>query len=187
MASARQISTLATRSSTAGPLGFSNFGPDPRLCLTVLFTTIKGTRTALQTAGILAKNLGAWIALVAVEVVPFQFPIDHPPVPIDFLERRYSALVMESEVEVEEVRINLYLCRDRNRCLRTILKPGSLVVIGCENRRRSVQLRKLERWLQALGHHVILVRSEDRQHARSVLHSHLRALFRRLLGFHQSL
>jgi hypothetical protein len=187
MASARHISRLATRSSTAGPLGFSNFGPDRRLCLTVLFTTIKGTRTALQTAGILAKNLGAWIALVAVEVVPFHFPIDHPPVPIDFLERRYLASVMESEVEIEEVKINLYLCRDRNRCLRTILKPGCLIIMGSESPRCSVQLRKQERWLRSLGHHVILVSSGGRRHARSVLRSHLRAFFRCLLGFHQSL
>lgn len=183
----RQIPIVEIGRSTAGHLGVSEFRSDRRLRVTVLYTTTEGTLAALRTAGSLAKNLGARIALVVTKVVPFRFPVDNPPVPIGFLERRHLALVSESGIQAEEISIEIYLCRDRKLCLRKVLNPPSLVVIGGRRQWWSNGERKLERLLRALGHHVIFVDSEARKHAGSLLHSHLRPLLRRVLALHEGL
>src|SRR5690348_13219265 len=60
----RQIPIVDLGRSTAEHAGVPEFGSDSHLRVTVLFTTTKGTLAALRTAGGLAKNLGARIALV---------------------------------------------------------------------------------------------------------------------------
>jgi hypothetical protein len=117
--------------------------------VTVVFTAAEGTPAALRVASGLAQNLGARIRLIVTEVVPFCFPLDKPPVSVDFLERRPLALVSESEIDesdmdepdieesdidAEEVNIEIYLCRDRREYLRLSLKPRSLVVIAGRGR-----------------------------------------------------
>jgi hypothetical protein len=57
----------------------------PNLRVTVVATNDRGTLAALRTAGKLAANLRARIALVKAQIVPFQFPLDKPPVSTDFL------------------------------------------------------------------------------------------------------
>jgi hypothetical protein len=185
MLPARQIQTVEHARSTAEHLGVSEFSSDPRLRVTVLYTTTEGTLAALRAAGSLARNLGARIALVETEIVPFHFPVDRPPVSIDFLERRHIALVSESGIQAEEVHIEIYLCRDRMQCLRKVLNTPSLVVIGGRRHWWSSREQELERLLRALGHHVIFVDSEARKYAGSFLHSHLRPLLRRVLALHE--
>ena len=82
-----RILTSELGHSYAEGLEGSESGLGPRLRVTVVFTTAEGTIAALRTAAGLAKNLGARMALVVTEVVPFHFPLDHPPVSIEFLER----------------------------------------------------------------------------------------------------
>jgi len=187
MVATRQIPIVNLGRSTAEHAGVPEFGSDPRLRVTVLFTTIKGTLAALRTAGGLAKNLGARIALVVTEVVPLYFPLANPPVSIDFLERRYFALVSESGIQAEEVDIEIYLCRDRKLCLQKALNPPSVVVIGGRGQWWFSRERKLERLLRGFGHHVIFVDGEARKHAGSLLRSCLRPVLRRLLVLRQSL
>jgi len=183
----RQIQTVEHGRSTAEGLGVSQFSSGPGLRVTVLYTTTEGTLAALRAAGSLAQNLGARIALVETEVVPIHFPADNPPVSIDFLERRHIALVSESGIQAEEVHIEIYLCRDRLQCLRRVLNPPSLVVIGGRRLWWSSGEQELERLIRALGHHVIFVDSEARKYAGSFLHSHLRPLLRRVLALYEGL
>lgn len=105
----------------------------PELRVNIIVTTDKGTIEALRTAAGLAANLGAQITLIAIEIVPWQLPLQKPQVPVAFLERKLSGLVCEAGV-VGEVRIRLCLCRDQRAILRRILQPHSLVVIGGQNR-----------------------------------------------------
>ena len=129
----------------------------PNLRVTVVATNDRGTLAALRTAGKLAANLGARIALVKAQVVPFQFPLDKPPVSTDFLQRQLHGLVCEARIEAEEITIQLWLCRNRNESLRKILRAHSLVVIGGRKRWWSRRERTLERYLSRLGHQVVFV------------------------------
>jgi len=126
------VLTLEFSDAPSEPAGAAGSGSGPHV--TVVFTAAEGTPAALRVASGLAQNLGARIRLIVTEVVPFCFPLDKPPVSVDFLERRPLALVSESEIDAEEVSIEIYLCRDRREYLRLSLKPRSLVVIAGRGR-----------------------------------------------------
>lgn len=130
--------------------------PDPRLVITIIRTTPEATLAALRTAGGLAKSLEARIELVATEVVPCQLPLDQPRVPVAFVESSLRGFVVESNLDADEVRIEICLCRDRRQCLQQILRPRSLVVLGGKRYWWSNEY-KLQRWLGRLGHRVVFV------------------------------
>jgi hypothetical protein len=161
----------------------AGFGPgsDPGLQVTVVFTTTQGTLAALRTAGALVKKLTTRIALMVPEVVPIQFSLDSPPVQIDFLERRVLALVSESGIDVDEINVEILLCRDRMQCLRQILSPRSLVVIGGRRRARDWEGRKFEQLLRLLGHRVIFVDVEPKSHLKSLFRSCYHSVLRPVL------
>ncbi len=139
---------------------------DPRRHVTVVFTTVAATLTALRTAGTLAKDMDAQIAVVAAEAVPFHLPLHEPPVPLVFLEQQLLALARVARVERDEVRIEICLARDRRACLQQALRPHSLIVIG-GGRRWWSRERRLERWLSARGHHVVYVVGKRHQQERT--------------------
>jgi len=129
----------------------------PNLRVTVVATSDRGTLAALRTAGKLAANLGACVALLKTQVVPFPLPLERPPVSTNFRGRQLYGLMREAGIEAEEVTIQLCLCRDRNETLRRILRPNSLVVIGGPERWWRRSERALERYLNRLGHQVVFV------------------------------
>jgi hypothetical protein len=128
------------------------------LRVTVVLTSRDGTMAALRTASDLAEGLGSRIRLVAPRFIPFQFPLDRPPVAVEFLERGLYDLVCDAGIRHGEVVIQLYLCRDEYACLQRVLSPHSLVVIG-QRKRWFKRAGKLERFLKSLGHQVVAVPS----------------------------
>jgi hypothetical protein len=116
----------------------------------------------LRTAAGLAADLGAQITLIATEVVPRQFPLHRPPVPVVFLERKLYRLVCEAGIVEEEVRIQLCLCRDQRDTLRKNLQPRSLVVVGGQKQWWLRRERNLKKFLTSLGHHVVFVGLDGR-------------------------
>jgi hypothetical protein len=183
----RQIPILELGRSASERRGVSEFSSDPRLRVTVVFTTTEGTLAALRAAGSLAKNLGARILLVVTEVVPLHFPVDSPPVSVQFLEQRQLDLVSASGIEADEVRILIYLCRDREKCLRKVLNSPSLVVVGGRKCWWHGKERKLEHHLRVLGHHVIFIEMEEKNRAGFLLRSYLHPVLRWVLDLHQGL
>jgi hypothetical protein len=130
--------------------------------VTVIFTTRPGTKAALRIAGHLAKGLGARVGLVVAYEVPVHLPLNKPPVPVEFLERHQIRLVSESAVRADEVNIEIFLCHDQRECLKRILRPGSLVVVGGRRCRWLSKERRLEQWLARLGHQVVFAEVEPR-------------------------
>ena len=128
----------------------------PGLRVTVIATNARGTAAALRTAGRLAADLGVSISLVKMQIIPFEFLLENPPLSTDFLHRQLYGLVCESGIEVEKVTIQLWLCSDRYDGLRKILRPRSLVVIGARKRWWPKE-KALERFLTRLGHQLIFV------------------------------
>lgn len=127
------------------------------LRVTVITTNREGTQAALRMAGNFARDLGARITLLAVHHVPFHFPLEKPPVSLDFLERNETALVYESGVQADEVSVRVVLCRNRKECLKQVLKPRSLILIGGKRRRWLNKAHELRGWLDSLGHQVVYV------------------------------
>jgi hypothetical protein len=128
-----------------------------RLCVTVIATTAEGTTSALNEARRLARDLDAHTTLLKIEVVPLRFPLDKPPVSLDFSIKQQCSLVLRSSAREEDVTIRTCLCRDQDACLRSALRRRALVVIGGRRHWWMGREERLERALHRLGHHVIFV------------------------------
>lgn len=141
-----------------GAHGVSRFSSSAhRLCVTVISTTEEGTTVALNAASALARDLDAKIVLLKVEVVPPRFPVNKPPIPLDFIVKQQRSLLLHSSASDEDVAIRICLCRDRDQCLLHLLRRRCLVVIGGRRHWWRSGEEKLEHSLSRLGHHVIFI------------------------------
>ncbi len=166
----KRLEEVQSEHSCSERFNADDSGSDHRLRVTVIYTSQEGTIAALKTAHDLARNLGLRVVLMMIKVVPFHFPLDRPPVPVDFLERLQLAVVSESGIDAEEVSLELYLCRDRKQCLQSVLAPRALVVLGGRRDWRAPrQERKLEQLMRTLGHHVIFVNVKSKSNFKSEL------------------
>jgi hypothetical protein len=123
-----------------------------RFEISVVFTSFDATVAALKMAGALLKGLNAHISLVVPQVVPYPLPLDNPPVLREFCERKLREIANESPVDTT---VFLYLCRDRLATLRTVLKRGSIVVIGGRRKWWPTREKSLAGKMRRSGHEVI--------------------------------
>src|ERR1700689_1924577 len=82
---------------------------DSKLDISVVFTSVDATLTALKEAANLAGSLGGRITLIVPQIVPYPLPLTSPPVLVDFSERRLRVIANNCRVET---RVSIYLCRD---------------------------------------------------------------------------
>jgi hypothetical protein len=143
-----RTSVSATKQPTR-PLGAE---AEQELNITVVFTTVESTLAALKEAGSLASQLGARIVLVVPQVVPHPIPLDAPPVLVKSCENRFRVMASKSRVKTN---VQIYLCRDRFDTLTSVLKPGSIVVLGGRKRWGMTKEERLGRRLQSAGYEVI--------------------------------
>jgi hypothetical protein len=130
---------------------------DERLNLAVIFTSVESTLAALKEAGNLANQLSARIMLVVPQVVPYSVPLERPPVLVEFSENRFRVLAGRSPVET---RVHICLCRDRFQALASVLKPGSIVVLGGKKRWWPTKDKHLGHRLRRAGYEVIFKETE---------------------------
>jgi len=128
---------------------------DRKLEVNVIFTTEVATLAALKTAGDLGADLDARINLIAAHAVPLAFPVNRPPVSVDFTLRRLKDLACRGAQGDLETSINLYLCRDRRQALLHALAPGALVVIGEKRPWWCSESTRIAKILARHGHRVI--------------------------------
>jgi|SRR5579862_1128548 len=126
---------------------------DTQLDISVVFTSVDATLTALKEAGNLASSLGARITLIVPQRVPYPLELDSPPVPADFSERRFRVIANQSLVET---RVAIYLCRDPVGTLLSVLRPCSLVVLGSRKKWWQTDEKRLAAKLRRAGHEVIV-------------------------------
>jgi len=100
---------------------------DRNLNISVVFTSVESTLAPLKEAGSLANALGAQLTLIVAQVVPYPLPLETPPILRDFSENRFRMIASKSPVETS---VQIYLCRDRFKTLTSVLKPGTLMVLG---------------------------------------------------------
>ena len=123
-----------------------------QLEVVVIFTNTAGTLAALHMADRLAKRLDARVRLLLPYEVPYTLPLTKPAVPVEFLEGQLQAVACKVPLEIST---HVFLCRDKRRTLRLILKPHSLVVIGGRKRWWPTEEQRLVRLLKKDGHHVV--------------------------------
>jgi hypothetical protein len=130
---------------------------DSKLEINVVFTSVDSTLGALKEAGQLAENLGARITLIVPQVVPYPLPLTSPPVLVDFNERRLRVIASHCRVET---RVSIYLCRETLETLKSVLKPGSLVVVGTRKRWWPTPEKRLAAKLRHAGFEVVVTERE---------------------------
>ena len=131
--------------------------PELGLSVYVVFTSIPWTLKALQKAREMAEPLGAKVVVVAAQAVPYPLPLDRPPVPMEFVVRRFEEM---AGISHGKIHLAAYLCRDLFEALKSILNPHSPVVMGTKGRWLPNREERLARKLRRSGYDVILVRSE---------------------------
>ena len=128
-----------------------------KLDISVVFTSVDATLTALKEAGSLAASLGGRITLVVPQIVPYPLPLASPPVLVDFNERRLRVIASQCRVET---RVSIYLCHDPLETLQSVLKPHSLVVVGSRRRWWPTREKRLAAKLRRFGHQVVVTERE---------------------------
>jgi hypothetical protein len=147
------LSTRQAHPPTAQPVPDVSPG---RLEVNVIFTDPQATAAALRCAESLARDLGAVVRLRAGIVVPFQLPLEEPPVSVAFTEGLLSDLVSRLDADGFERTVDLYVCRDWQETLLQILNPDSPVVVGSTRRWWPTAENRLVKALRSKGHRVIV-------------------------------
>lgn len=127
-----------------------------KLEITVLFTFPKLTAAAARHAAGLLRGLDGRIMLIDVQPIPCSLPLDHPPVSLDFSKKRLLAIVRQSPVEITA---EILLCRFRFEALLCVLKPGSVVLVGCRRRWWPSWERQVARKLRCAGYETVLIKT----------------------------
>jgi hypothetical protein len=135
---------------------------DCKLEIAVIFTSPEATVAAIEQAAALLNGLNGRVSLVAAQPVPYPLPLENPPVLLTFDKRRLIEIASESPVETT---VHLYLCRCRWQILASVLKPGSVVVIGGRKRWWPTWERSLARKLRRSGFPVIFLEPPEGRRA----------------------
>jgi hypothetical protein len=156
------MSTLIKFGKPAGTPGEDtapeNTASESGVPVSVLFTSTNQTIRALEHAEVLASRTGAGVNVVAALVVPFPLPLDRPPVPFEFIIRRFEELTKNC---ARKTQICTYLCRDPVIALKTVLDPKSPVIMGVREKSWwPSREKRFARKLRRAGYEVILVEAE---------------------------
>jgi|WetSurMetagenome_2_1015567.scaffolds.fasta_scaffold314618_2 hypothetical protein len=120
----------------------------------VLFLKMQGTLEALEMAATLAKGLHARFRMIVLREVPYSLPLSEPAVSNEFAEHQFFDFVSNLR---DEVKLDIYLCRNRNRELLQILRPHSLIILCTKKGWWPTPEKKLASHLKKHGHQVLLV------------------------------
>lgn len=131
-----------------------SFNPAEPLEVVVLFLKMQGTLEALEMAASLAKGLHASFRMIVLREVPYSLPLATPLVSNEFAERQFCDYVSNLRFEVK---VDIYLCRSRNKELLQILKPHSLVILCTKKGWWPTAEKKLANHLKKHGHQVLLI------------------------------
>jgi hypothetical protein len=133
----------------------------PAICtdtVHVVFTSIDDTLAAVRVAGDFAKALGVPVTLIHVRTVCYALPVDAPcgisPVETDAFIERLRA-------EGLDIRVRVWLCRDRRPAIPLVFKPHSLIVVAGRRGWWPTEPERWRRMLEAAGHFVVFVDASE--------------------------
>jgi hypothetical protein len=129
------------------------------LAIFVLFTSVDWTLKALEKACEIARPLETRVVVVVIQAVPFPLPLDTPIVPLEWVIRRFEEKI-GGLPDSSDIKVLVYLCRDRASALKRVLNPACPVVIGIKKRWWPTQNERIARKLRRAGYEVVSVISE---------------------------
>jgi hypothetical protein len=132
----------------------ASHGARHRLQIAVVFTSLSSTVAALNRAASLLRGLDGRISLIDARPIPYVLPLNEPPVSLDFTQLCLRAIASASDAE--EVTPQIVLCRFRFEALVNVLKPYSLIIIGCRKSRWPNREKRLARKLRRRGYEVLV-------------------------------
>jgi hypothetical protein len=135
---------------------------DNRPRITVIYTTLDGTRAALEAAVHLSTGLGAEIVMLVAEKVAIYYPLNYAHLAARFFEGVRRKILKEMRMKETSVKLEIYFCRRRVQCFEAMLDERSIVVLGTQRRWWQFRERRLVRALKLLGHDPVLVRPQDK-------------------------
>jgi hypothetical protein len=95
------------------------------------------------------------------QVVPFPLPLERPPVLLQFSEARFGAIAEQSAVETY---VQIYLCRNAQETLISVLDSDAIVVLGGPKRKWlsfwKTPEERLARRLRLAGYEVLFKETE---------------------------
>jgi hypothetical protein len=125
-----------------------------KLEIAVLFTSARATLSAVEAAVPLMKGLDGRLSLIAAQTVPYPLPLDQPPVSLTFNRQRLVEVAAHSAVEMS---VHLCVCRCRSATLLSLLRPGSMLLIGARKTWWPTWERRLAKELCRSGLDVVLL------------------------------
>jgi hypothetical protein len=123
------------------------------LRVVIPYTTSELTRAALRHAGA-CTDLNVEVSLIDIQIVPFQCPLDRPPIDKEFSERRLRDLLQEAQLAGSA---EVVYARDRLEALDRALQSESLIILTTNKRWWRTREEKLARALVKAGHRVMLL------------------------------
>src|SRR5262245_34697705 len=102
--------------------------PTGVLWAVIPYTTPELTRAALRHAGV-CTDLDVHLLLVDIQVVPFQCPVDQPPINKEFSAQRLRDLLDQSGIPGSA---EVLYARDWFEGFRRVLEPESLVILAAK-------------------------------------------------------
>jgi hypothetical protein len=153
-ATGEKLSATSDKSGSTShpPMGLSVGEAACSLEVVVLHTDIRETLEALKAAANLAQGLAARIRLLVPQIVPASMPMDRPELPLGHAWRRFQTLASGTKIKTY---VDIRRGRDKNEILESVLKPGSVVVLGGKRPRWPGKVGFLAHRLEKMGHHVV--------------------------------
>lgn len=131
-----------------------------QLEINVLFTSPEATVEVLERTGNLLRGLNARIDLIALLAVPYPLALNNPPVSVAFTEQRLLDIASQSPVDTSA---HLYICRSPLEALTSVLKPGSVLIVGNRKRWWPSWEQRLAQKIESAGFQTLLLElSSDR-------------------------
>ena len=121
--------------------------------MVIPYTTPELTRAALRHAEV-CSDLDVQISLVDIQVVPFPYPLDQPPINREFSEQRLRELLKKSGLPGQAT---VLYTRDWLEAFKKVLEPGSLVILATKKRWWPTREERLARALTKAGHQVMVL------------------------------
>jgi hypothetical protein len=140
----------------APPENCSASNSNSRLELNVVFTTHAGTRAALVATTAWQSCLDARIVLWYAFGVPHAFPLDSPPVSPAFTEQRLTGLALNCCAD-REIEIQICHCRGERECLGSIIRSGSIILLGGRKRWWRTNEEGLTRFFDSRGYRALFI------------------------------
>jgi K+-sensing histidine kinase KdpD len=122
--------------------------------IVVAYTDLEMTTKVVETAATLAAGLDAVLKLVAVYVAPYPTELRCPAGMEGHLTSRLTKIAERTSLPVS---VHLVVSRDRSEGLRSVLRPGSAILVGTRKHFWRTREEKLARDLTRQGHHVSLL------------------------------